>query len=229
VSPWVRLSLTLVSCRAWPHPPIHDERVISAPMPVAHLSTSSMDRDAPQGSPAGSVAITAGFEFDVPVRFDTDALDVTLDLERLGSITSIPLLESHDSVRSVLHSLSLILLHGGCESPLRNSDLSSGALRKRAHLSVPWRWQTTATATRRSASAPSGCASRVLRLCSPRRRWTRGSKFWRGSNSGHWQDVEKFDRTEFDEVRPNRDEGPFRARNGLGAQSQRFAWGRQSP
>ena len=27
------------------------------------------------------------------VRFDTDALDVTLDLERLGSITSIPLLE----------------------------------------------------------------------------------------------------------------------------------------
>jgi uncharacterized protein (TIGR02217 family) len=44
-------------------------------------------------SPAFGVAITAGFEFDVPVRFDTDALDVTLDLERLGSITSIPLLE----------------------------------------------------------------------------------------------------------------------------------------
>jgi uncharacterized protein (TIGR02217 family) len=43
-------------------------------------------------APAG-VAITAGFEFDVPVRFDTDMLDVTLDLERLGSITSIPLLE----------------------------------------------------------------------------------------------------------------------------------------
>ena len=39
------------------------------------------------------VAVTAGFEFDVPVRFDTDVLDVTLDLERLGSITSIPLLE----------------------------------------------------------------------------------------------------------------------------------------
>ena len=39
------------------------------------------------------VAITAGFGFDVPVRFDSDALDVTLDFERLGSITSIPLLE----------------------------------------------------------------------------------------------------------------------------------------
>ena len=44
-------------------------------------------------APGLGVAITAGFEFDVPVRFDTDALDVTLDLERLGSITSIPLVE----------------------------------------------------------------------------------------------------------------------------------------
>lgn len=44
-------------------------------------------------APGDSVAISAGFEFDVPVRFDSDALDVTLDIERLGSITSIPLLE----------------------------------------------------------------------------------------------------------------------------------------
>ncbi|MBZ0130205.1 MAG: DUF2460 domain-containing protein [Rhodobacteraceae bacterium] len=44
-------------------------------------------------APASGVAITAGFEFDVPVRFDTDRLDVTHDIERLGSITSIPLIE----------------------------------------------------------------------------------------------------------------------------------------
>ncbi len=44
-------------------------------------------------APAAGVAITAGFAFDVPVRFDTDMLDITLDLERLGSITSIPLVE----------------------------------------------------------------------------------------------------------------------------------------
>jgi uncharacterized protein (TIGR02217 family) len=44
-------------------------------------------------APANGVIIRAGFEFDVPVRFDTDVLDVTLDMERLGSITSIPLLE----------------------------------------------------------------------------------------------------------------------------------------
>ena len=44
-------------------------------------------------APAAGVAVRAGFEFDVPVRFDSDALDVTLDIERLGSITSIPLVE----------------------------------------------------------------------------------------------------------------------------------------
>ena len=44
-------------------------------------------------APAAGVAVTAGFVFDVPVRFDSDALDVTLDLDRLGSITSIPLVE----------------------------------------------------------------------------------------------------------------------------------------
>ena len=44
-------------------------------------------------APAPGIAITAGFEFEVPVRFDTDTLDVTLDFERLGSITSIPLIE----------------------------------------------------------------------------------------------------------------------------------------
>jgi len=44
-------------------------------------------------APGAGVAITAGYEFDVPVRFDSDTLDVTLDVERLGSITSIPLIE----------------------------------------------------------------------------------------------------------------------------------------
>jgi uncharacterized protein (TIGR02217 family) len=57
----------------------------STPPPASSPST-------PPRRGAG-VAITAGFEFDVPVRFDTDVLDVTLDIERLGSITSIPLLE----------------------------------------------------------------------------------------------------------------------------------------
>jgi uncharacterized protein (TIGR02217 family) len=44
-------------------------------------------------APALGIIVRAGFEFDVPVRFDSDTLDVTLDFERLGSITAIPLLE----------------------------------------------------------------------------------------------------------------------------------------
>ena len=44
-------------------------------------------------APGVGVSVTAGFQFDVPVRFDTDQLDVTLDIERLGSIPSIPLIE----------------------------------------------------------------------------------------------------------------------------------------
>jgi len=44
-------------------------------------------------APDPGAAITAGFAFDVPVRFDTDRLDVTLDIETLGSIPQIPLVE----------------------------------------------------------------------------------------------------------------------------------------
>jgi uncharacterized protein (TIGR02217 family) len=47
---------------------------------------------------AGSIptlgqAITAGFEFDVPVRFDTDKLDVNLLGLKHGAIPNIPLIE----------------------------------------------------------------------------------------------------------------------------------------
>ncbi len=44
-------------------------------------------------APTTGAMICAGFEFDVPVRFDTDELPVTLDIERTGSIPSIPLIE----------------------------------------------------------------------------------------------------------------------------------------
>jgi uncharacterized protein (TIGR02217 family) len=62
-------------------------------------ATSGWSADATTGvvtfaaAPAAGVLVTAGFEFDVPVRFDTDRLDVTWDLDRLGSIASIPLVE----------------------------------------------------------------------------------------------------------------------------------------
>jgi uncharacterized protein (TIGR02217 family) len=43
--------------------------------------------------PAGGKAVTAGFEFDVPVRFDTDHLDINLTSFAAGDIPAIPLVE----------------------------------------------------------------------------------------------------------------------------------------
>lgn len=43
--------------------------------------------------PAEGVAITAGFTFDVPVRFDTDRLEVSLTHFEAGDIPTIPLVE----------------------------------------------------------------------------------------------------------------------------------------
>jgi uncharacterized protein (TIGR02217 family) len=43
--------------------------------------------------PASGAAITAGFMFDVPVRFDTDYLEVDLSAFAAGAIPKIPLVE----------------------------------------------------------------------------------------------------------------------------------------
>ncbi|MGO4704513.1 TIGR02217 family protein [Microvirga sp. 2MCAF38] len=44
-------------------------------------------------APPGGAAITAGFAFDVPVRFDTDELDIDLSAFEAGAIPQIPLIE----------------------------------------------------------------------------------------------------------------------------------------
>lgn len=44
-------------------------------------------------APAAGAAIRAGFEFDVPVRFDIDRIDVSLASFEAGRIPSIPLVE----------------------------------------------------------------------------------------------------------------------------------------
>jgi uncharacterized protein (TIGR02217 family) len=43
--------------------------------------------------PALGAAITAGFEFDVPVRFDADKLEISIQGVRHGAIPSIPIVE----------------------------------------------------------------------------------------------------------------------------------------
>ena len=43
--------------------------------------------------PAASAAVTAGFVFDVPVRFDTDFLEVDLPAFEAGEIPRVPIIE----------------------------------------------------------------------------------------------------------------------------------------
>lgn len=44
-------------------------------------------------APAAGAAITAGFLFDVPVRFDTDSLEIDLSAFEAGEVPSCPLIE----------------------------------------------------------------------------------------------------------------------------------------
>lgn len=43
--------------------------------------------------PATNAAVTAGYEFDVPVRFDADRIDVTLESFAAGRVAAVPLIE----------------------------------------------------------------------------------------------------------------------------------------
>ena len=47
----------------------------------------------PEAVPAVDAPVTAGFEFDVPVRFDTDRLEIDLSDFEAGSIPQIPIVE----------------------------------------------------------------------------------------------------------------------------------------
>ena len=47
----------------------------------------------PGNIPGAGEAVTAGFEFDVPVRFDTDVLDVNLSRFQAGAVPAIPIVE----------------------------------------------------------------------------------------------------------------------------------------
>ncbi len=44
-------------------------------------------------APAAGAVLTAGFEFDTPVRFDTDQLAINLASFNAGEIPSIPIVE----------------------------------------------------------------------------------------------------------------------------------------
>ena len=46
-----------------------------------------------EAAPANGATVTAGFLFDVPVRFDADRIDVTLESFDAGRMAAVPLVE----------------------------------------------------------------------------------------------------------------------------------------
>lgn len=81
---------------AW-HRPIHKPVVETLQlavdgMPVAGRFDSADGAVVLDEAPAPGTAVTAGFRFDCPVRFDTDHLEITLDHLGAGS-ASVPLIE----------------------------------------------------------------------------------------------------------------------------------------
>lgn len=54
------------------------------------LTTGQIDLSEP---PAPGASVTAGFEFDTPVRFDADRIEVTLEAFGAGRVVAVPLIE----------------------------------------------------------------------------------------------------------------------------------------
>ncbi|AXS39967.1 DUF2460 domain-containing protein [Breoghania sp. L-A4] len=55
--------------------------------------TTGLVSFSPSAIPAPGAVVTAGFAFDVPVRFDTDRLDISLSHFQAGDIPSVPIIE----------------------------------------------------------------------------------------------------------------------------------------
>jgi uncharacterized protein (TIGR02217 family) len=55
--------------------------------------TSGVVTFLPGAIPGGGAGVTAGFEFDVPVRFDTDRLDINLAAFEAGEAPHVPVVE----------------------------------------------------------------------------------------------------------------------------------------
>ena len=75
--------------------PVRDS--VSVALDGTQTTSFSMDWDSGlltfDSAPANGAAITAGYQFDVPVRFDTDRLEFSISAIEAGDIPSIPLVE----------------------------------------------------------------------------------------------------------------------------------------
>jgi uncharacterized protein (TIGR02217 family) len=67
--------------------------VVAQPGDFAVDGATGMVTFGPGKSPAAGAVVRAGYQFDVPVRFDTDRIDIDLAQFQAGRIPSIPLVE----------------------------------------------------------------------------------------------------------------------------------------
>ena len=81
--------------------PIHKpvEGTVSVGLDGAELNPAAYQTDLTTGlitfqsPPTAGAVVTAGFEFDVPVRFDADRIEVTLESFAAGRMAAVPLIE----------------------------------------------------------------------------------------------------------------------------------------
>lgn len=69
---------------------IHKPVEGSVRVAVDGVETGAFSVDA---APGEGAAVTAGFEFDTPVRFDADRIEVTLETFEAGRLAAVPLIE----------------------------------------------------------------------------------------------------------------------------------------
>jgi uncharacterized protein (TIGR02217 family) len=61
--------------------------------PAAFAVDAAMGAVTLDTAPDAGAAVTAGFEFDTPVRFDADRIEVTLESFDAGRMAAMPLIE----------------------------------------------------------------------------------------------------------------------------------------
>jgi uncharacterized protein (TIGR02217 family) len=79
------------------HKPV--EGTVRVAVDAVELESAAFDVDGTTGiitlavAPTAAAVVKAGYEFDVPVRFDADRIDVTLESFAAGRMAAVPLIE----------------------------------------------------------------------------------------------------------------------------------------
>lgn len=88
-APWARTILLPVAGTV----SVAVDGVLQDPESYALGTNTGLVTFLPEAVPLADAPVTAGFEFDVPVRFDTDRLEIDLSDFEAGSIPQIPIVE----------------------------------------------------------------------------------------------------------------------------------------